>query len=135
MRHLLFPWGYPYVVPSDDVGHEVARLLITPSATRDRLTACCHLPANAEEPVGALEWALSATLEAEGVEARMREAHKAGRMAHDPRANVRDMAEAALAAGVITPTEHALLQRRNELRDRVIRVDDFENLYSAARHC
>ncbi len=135
LRHLLFPWGYPYVVPSDDVGHEVARLLITPSPTRDRLTACCHLPANAEEPVGALEWALSATLEAEGVEARMREAHKAGRMAHDPRANVRDMAEAALAAGVITPAEHALLQRRNQLRDHVIRVDDFENLYSAARHC
>jgi acyl-CoA dehydrogenase len=126
LHRLLFPWGYPYVVPSDEVGHEVARLLITPSATRDRLTACCHLPANAEEPVGVLEWALAATVEAEGLETRIREAQKAGRMVHDPRANVRDMAEAALAAGVITPAEHAQLQRRNLLRDRVIRVDDFE---------
>jgi len=126
LRHMLFPWGYPYVVPSDELGHEVARLLITPSATRDRLTACCHLPTNAEEPVGALEWALSATLEAEPVEARVREAQKAGRFANDPRANVRDIADAALAAGTITPTEHALLQRRNLLRDRVIQVDDFD---------
>ncbi len=130
LKHLLFPWGYPYVVPSDELGHEVARLLLAPSPTRDRLTACCHLPANAEEPVGALEWALSATLEAESVEARIREAQKAGRFGDDPRANVRDMAEAALAAGVITPAEHALLQRRNLLRDRVIRVDDFENRLS-----
>ena len=130
LRRMLFPWGYPYVVPSDELGHEVARLLITPSATRDRLTACCHLPANVEEPVGALEWALSATLEAEPVEARIREAQKAERFANDPRANVRDIAEAALAAGVITPAEHALLQRRNLLRDRVIQVDDFENRIS-----
>ncbi|MDE2258876.1 MAG: acyl-CoA dehydrogenase [Betaproteobacteria bacterium] len=125
LHRMLFPWGYPYVVPSDDLGHDVARLLITPSPTRDRLTACCYLPANAEEPVGALEWALAATLEAEPIEARIREAEKAGRFANDPRANVRDIGEAARSAGVITPEEHAVLQRRNVLRDRVIGVDDF----------
>src|SRR5487761_1463380 len=124
LQRMLFPWGYPYVVPSDELGHEEARLLITPSATRDRLTACCHLPTNVTEPVGALEWALTATLEAESLEARIREAQKAGRFVNDPRANVRDIAEAALAVGAITPTEHALLQRRNLLRDCVIRVDD-----------
>ncbi len=39
MRRIVFPLGRPYVVPSDKLGHEVARLLIEPSATRDRLTA------------------------------------------------------------------------------------------------
>src|SRR5215468_36808 len=39
MRRTVFPLGRPYVVPSDRVGHDVARLLIEPSATRDRLTA------------------------------------------------------------------------------------------------
>ena len=125
LHRLLFPWGYPYVVPSDDLGQEAARLLLEPSPTRDRLTSCCYLPQNEEEPVGALEAALSATLATEPVEAKMRDAERAGRFAGDPRANVRDMAEAALAAGAITPQEHAQLARRNALRDRVIAVDEF----------
>src|SRR5207245_449512 len=35
MHCIVFPLGRPYVVPSDGLGHEVARLLIEPSATRD----------------------------------------------------------------------------------------------------
>ena len=38
-RRIVFPLGRPYVVPSDHLGHQVASLLIEPSATRDRLTA------------------------------------------------------------------------------------------------
>jgi acyl-CoA dehydrogenase len=30
MRRAVFPLGRPYVVPSDQVGHDVARLLIEP---------------------------------------------------------------------------------------------------------
>ena len=43
MRRLVFPLGRPYVVPSDRLGHEVARLLLEPSATRDRLTAGMYM--------------------------------------------------------------------------------------------
>src|SRR3989304_6308676 len=43
---VVFPLGRPYVVPSDQLGHEVACLLIAPSSTRDRLTAGIHLPQN-----------------------------------------------------------------------------------------
>ena len=43
MRRVVFPLGRPYVVPSDKLGHDVARLLIEPSATRDRLTAGIYL--------------------------------------------------------------------------------------------
>jgi acyl-CoA dehydrogenase len=34
LRSIVFPLGRPYVVPSDQLGHDVARLLIEPSATR-----------------------------------------------------------------------------------------------------
>jgi acyl-CoA dehydrogenase len=122
---LIFPWGHPYVVPSDRVGHQVARLLIEPSATRDRLTAECFVPATADEPVGAVELALQATLEAEPIEAKIREAEKDGRFAANPLANVRDIADVAHACGVITTTEFSTLQKRNTLRDIVVRVDDF----------
>ncbi|MDP2793129.1 MAG: DUF1974 domain-containing protein [Sulfurisoma sp.] len=74
LRQLIFPWGHPYVLPSDRIGHEVAKRLIAPSATRDRLTAECHLPDSEDDPVGAIELALAATLVAEPVEANIRAA-------------------------------------------------------------
>ena len=125
LQRSIFPWGHPYVVPSDDVGHQVAKLLIAPSATRDRLTAECYLPMTESEPVGAIELALLATLEAEVIEAKIRDAEKAGRFANNPLANVRDIATAAVECGVITAAEFEKMKRRNVLRDIVVHVDDF----------
>lgn len=128
----IFPWGFPYVVPSDDLGHQVAKALITPSETRDRLTAECFLQDSADEPVGAIELALKTTLEAEPVEAKIRAAEKAGRFANNPRANVRDIAAVAAECGVITAAEYEVMKRRNVLRDIVVRVDDFPFDFKAA---
>ncbi|MFV0371061.1 MAG: acyl-CoA dehydrogenase [Azonexus sp.] len=125
VQRVIFPWGHPYVVPSDAVGHQVAKSLISPSATRDRLTAECFLPLTENEPTGAIELALAATLQAEPIEAKIRAAEKAGRFANDPRANVRNIASVAFELGVIDAAEHDIMQRRNHLRDIVVRVDDF----------
>ena len=125
LHRSIFPWGHPYVVPSDDLGHQVARALIEPSATRDRLTAECFLPLSEDDPVGAIELALAATVAAEPVEAKIRAAEKAGRFEGNPRANVRDIAAVATELGVITPAEYETMKRRNHLRDVVVRVDDF----------
>ena len=128
LRHVVvFPLGRPYVVPSDRLGHEVAALLLEPSPTRDRLTADVHLPTDVEEPVGALEAALAATLAAEPVEAKLREARRQGRF--DPKilasGDVDEIWRMARQAGVISEQDYALVERRNQLRDKVIRVDDF----------
>ena len=125
LHRSIFPWGHPYVVPSDDLGHQVAKLLIQPSAARDRLTAECYLPLTESEPVGAIELALAATLEAEAIEAKIREAEKAGRFTNNPQANVRDIAVVAVECGVITAAEFEKMKRRNMLRDIVVHVDDF----------
>jgi acyl-CoA dehydrogenase len=132
VNRLIFPWGHPYVVPSDEVGHQVAKALIAPSATRDRLTAECFVPLSENEPVGAIELALQATLEAEPIEAKIRAAEKAGRFDGNPRANVRDIAIVAAEEGVITPAEFAIMKRRNHLRDIVVQVDDFPFDYGVA---
>jgi acyl-CoA dehydrogenase len=125
LHKVIFPFGHPYVVPSDRIGRQVAQILISPGPARERLTADVYLPASADEPVGALEQALVATIDAEPVEAKIREAQKAGRFAGNPLANVRDIAEAAHAAGVIDDAEAEVMRRRNRLRDIVVRVDDF----------
>lgn len=132
VKRIIFPWGYPHVVPSDAMGRQVAKLLLTPSASRDRLTAECFLPLVENEPVGAIELALKATLEAEPIEAKIRAAEKEGRFEGNPRANVRDIAVVAFEAGVISAAEYDVMKRRNHLRDIVVRVDDFPFDYGVA---
>jgi len=122
---IIFPLGRPYDVPSDRIGHQVAKLLIEPSATRDRLTAETYLPQGDSEAIGVLELALQATIEAEPLEAKIRAAEKRGQLDDNPEANVRDLATAAFTAGIVSAAEYAVLKRRNALRDSVIRVDDF----------
>ncbi|HMM55814.1 MAG TPA: acyl-CoA dehydrogenase [Candidatus Desulfobacillus sp.] len=119
---MIFPLGRPYVVPSDRLGGQVAELLIAPSATRDRLTAGMHLPRDEDDPVGVIELALEATLQAEPARAKLRAARKAGKLA----AGDAEAGEAeALARGLITSAEQALLARARALAAEVIKVDDF----------
>ena len=134
LRRIVFPLGHPYDVPSDRIGHQVAKLMISPSAARDRLTAETYLPKVETEAVGAIELALKATIDAEPIEARIRAAEKDGLFDNIPEANVRDIALVAFAKGVITAEESALLKRRNQLRDIVIRVDDFPFDYGLSQH-
>ncbi len=127
LRWLIFPLGRPYVVPSDRLGTEVARLLIEPSATRDRLTAGMYVPDDERDPVGVIEHALVATIAAEAIEARVRAAQKKGTFAERGPGQMR----AAFDAGLIDAGELALITRRDQLRDRVVKVDDFPQDFGA----
>jgi acyl-CoA dehydrogenase len=122
LRRIIFPIGRPYVVPSDRLGHEVARLLIEPSATRDRLTAGMYLPADPHDPFAVLERALAAVVAAEAIEARIRSAQKRGTISG---LTAEALADAARAEGIIDDAEREALRTAARLRDQVIRVDDF----------
>jgi acyl-CoA dehydrogenase len=122
LRLAIFPLGRRFAPPSDALGHQVSRLLIAPSATRDRLSAGMYLPKGESEPLGCLEAALDAAVQTEAIEAKLRAAMKAGTIrAGSPE----DLARGGLAAGVITSEEEAQLKRFVQLRDEVIRVDHF----------
>ena len=116
----------PFAAPSDALAMAVADAISQPGGARDRLTQGTYVPRDPAEPVGAIEAAFAAVLDTQAIEDRMREFEKAGRVpAADPRANVRDMAEAVHAAGGITDDELDRIRARNALRDRVIAVDEF----------
>jgi acyl-CoA dehydrogenase len=127
MRRIVFPLGRPYFVPSDALGHEVAKLLLEPSATRDRLTSGMFAPTTGDHPVAHIERALRATLAAEPIEARIRAAAKDGKFdAKVPPGGGLDAVVArAHAAAVITAAEAAAVIAARDLTARVIRVDDF----------
>ena len=124
LRLLVFPKGLTLAQPSDQLGHEVARLMLEPSAARDRLTGDMYLPRDENDPIGKLELALEATIAAEPIEAKLREAGKAGKLGKFM--TVAELWESAAATGVITDVELAQLQRTQRLKRSVIDVDDFE---------
>lgn len=130
MRRLVFPLGRPYVVPSDRLGHDVAQLLISPGAVRERLTAGMYVPADTRDAVGVLEAAFAATVAAEPVEARIRAAVKAKTIVAGETTEA--TARAAVEAKVITAEDAALLARAAKLREDVIRVDDFPQDFGLA---
>ncbi|HLB13374.1 MAG TPA: acyl-CoA dehydrogenase domain-containing protein, partial [Burkholderiales bacterium] len=72
--------------------------------------------------IGKLEAALDATIAAEPIERKLRDAQRAGQIAGE---TADALAKAAIAAGMLTADERAQLARAARLRDEVIRVDDF----------
>jgi acyl-CoA dehydrogenase len=111
------------IQPSDDLGHEVAKILITPCAARDRLIAGMYLPDDEQDIMGQLNAAMNAVMAAEPVEAKVRAAQKAGRIT----AKAQDAVfEEAKSLSVITDTELALWKRARVLSKEVVRVDDFD---------
>jgi acyl-CoA dehydrogenase len=125
LKWWMFPWGRIATEPCDDLGHKAASLLLSPNSARDRLTAQVYLPQDENQAVSLVEKAMVATIAAEPTEAKIRTAEKNGQFLHNPLANVRDIALAARDTGILSEPEFALVQERNRLRDRVIRVDEF----------
>ncbi len=136
LRRVVFPFGRPYVVPSDALGHEVARLLIAPSATRDRLTADVFIAKSADNPVVLIEQALVATVAAEDIELKLRAAVRSHLLDDTlpPGGSAEALVERASAAGLISCLEASALAHHRDLVAKVVRVDDFApNLDASAR--
>ncbi len=134
VRLAVLPLGPRLRAPSDGLGHEVAQLLIAPSATRDRLTGPIFIGGGADDPVGLLERSLAATLAVEPVHAKIRAAVKAGTLdaALAPEAAPGLLTQRALQAGIIDAAEANLIATHHELVARVIAVDDFDRDLGAA---
>ncbi len=122
LRLLVFPWGRAYRPPSDWLGQKVARAMLEPSQTRDRLTANMFLQKSEDDPVGRLELAMQAAPAGEAVEVKVRNAHKAGEIS-----GLTDEARvaAALEKGILTAEETAQWRWFTTLRRACIMVDDF----------
>ncbi|MDD2700661.1 MAG: acyl-CoA dehydrogenase [Sideroxydans sp.] len=122
LRVVIFPLGQCRKPPSDDRGHQVAALMLTPGSARDRLTAGMYIKHDEQDAVGALEAALASTLACEPLQARLEHAVKNHKLKE--RDEMLRIAEAR-EAGLINPEEAIQLERDYMLRRKVIMVDDF----------
>ncbi len=124
LRQLVFPKGMTLTAAHDRVGSKVAQILITPGAARDRLTAGAYVPTREDDVVGRLEFAMHAVIKADPIEAKMREAGKAGKL---PQRLLAERRAAAIAQGIITQAEYDHMIYTDRLKRDVIKVDDFEH--------
>jgi len=119
---IVFPTGRRYMVPSDKLGHEVAKLLLEPSAARDRLTQGIYISRDPKDVTGRLEDALPKCIAAESLERKLNALVAEHPMLHgDHEGQVR----MALERNMINATEAELLRAAQVARRSVITVDDF----------
>ncbi len=129
LRIVIFPLGRWLRQPSDELGHEVASLLLEPSETRDRLTQGIYINFDPADVTGRLEHALKAVLASEPVEKRL---HQAGftppRFGDD-----QGWLEDAVIQGVITAEEASRFRSAQAATRAAIMVDDFDPEYKRSK--
>lgn len=120
MRVIVFPLGLRHHLPSDKLDHQVATLLLSPSATRDRLTPDVYIDDVGQ--TGKLERALRLCIESEPIEKKIKKLM--GRKAmvlSDTKSLIKD----ALVAKVISQPEADVMLEAVIARNDVIQVDSF----------
>jgi acyl-CoA dehydrogenase len=111
LRFLLLPLGPRHRGPSDRLTQACAKILLAPSATRDRLTVDIFHGIG-DDCLARLERAFDLTLKAEPLRERMHKAH-----VHD--------VEKARKQGLINEAEAAQLHAAAEAVEAAVAVDDF----------
>jgi acyl-CoA dehydrogenase len=122
---LVFPSGRHYHVPSDAMGQACARLLLEPSAVRERLTRGIFVTTDPNDVLGKLEDALPRVIAAEALERKLAAFAADRPLLHGDHAA---QVEAALGAGVVSAVEAELLRAAYAARAKVVAVDEFATL-------
>jgi len=123
LRFFIFPLGQPYSPPGDVLGHAVAASVLEPSATRDRLTSGIYITDKPDDPLGRIEHALEAVIDAAEAEEKLHRAQKAGVVTTlDDKTAIKELRKANL----INEKEEALLRKAAQAVWQAIVVDAFD---------
>lgn len=121
---LVFPLGQRERAPGDRTGHKVAQLLMSNNEARDRLAEFAWTTPEAHNVPGRMMAALAEVIAAEPVERKLEKARKAGLL---KQRDALEQLDEAVAGGVISADEKALLLRVREVTLEAISVDDFDS--------
>jgi len=127
VRLLAFPFGLPHREPSDRLSSEIAELMQTPGAARERLVSDSYVPHPDVDAIGYGELVFELNPRFTQIEQKLREAVKARRLEPMPQSVVQlsGWADAALQQGLIDADERRVLDDYARYAAEVVRVDDF----------
>ena len=130
MRFFIFPRGQTYHAPQDRLGRDIVEQMLHTSMPRDRLTTGVYRTIEPGNPLGMLQEALVLADATEPLEKRVRvEGVKTGRVTA---LDLPGQIQQALAAGILSETEAAMLRDYDRRVMEIIHVDDFTTEEMAA---
>ncbi|MFU8821539.1 MAG: acyl-CoA dehydrogenase [Gammaproteobacteria bacterium] len=121
MRPFVLPLGRRSKGASDQLGHEVAKLLLSPSETRDRLTDGLFIQRSEDDPMGLMELALEKVIAAEPVERKLAKAFGASINSE----NMDAVLKRGVTEGAINELEAETVREAMAITTKAIAVDDF----------
>ncbi|MVW77112.1 acyl-CoA dehydrogenase [Pseudomonas xionganensis] len=124
LRLLVLPLGRRHKGPSDELDAAVAGIIGRNSGdpALEVLLEGCYRPQGEQDPVGALQHAITLLGEAQPLQKKLQQAVRSGQVQALPG---QGLIEAALAANVLSADEAHSLQQAEAARRVVIDVDDF----------
>ncbi len=123
LRGVMFPLGRRFRTPNDKLGRRVAKLLLKPGETRDRLTDALYISDDPQDVTGCLEVAMKLAIEADPIEAMLKD--KGLRKPYD--ADYSTWLDQLVSTGELTQQQAELLVASAQATHKVIMVDDFPN--------
>jgi alkylation response protein AidB-like acyl-CoA dehydrogenase len=124
IRFIAFPWGYTYKKPSDKLGHELVKPMMTNNRLRDRLTGDIFVGQQGAAAI--VEKAFQTYLDTKDIWSRLKASQKEGRIPTTQ--DDLTLADKALEVGMITKDEHDRLVESLERIREAIDVDDFAEI-------
>jgi acyl-CoA dehydrogenase len=123
LRAAIFPRGRTFSAPSDDLGMEIAELMMMPSETRRRLADYAFITPHASNPLGLLQQAMELAEEVKPLERRVFDARRAGDIVSEDTPGQIDEAE---TKGLLTAAEADRVRKFDAMVMDLTGVDDFD---------
>lgn len=123
LRLAIFPRGRTFSAPSDELGQQVAELVINPTSTRERIADCAYVTAEKTNPLGLLQQALERAEEIKPLERKIFDAKRTGAIVSEDTPGQIDEAQ---QKGVLTPEEATRIREFDALVMQLTGVDDFD---------
>ncbi len=122
LRLLILPRGRTFSSPSDELGQQIAELIINPTASRERLCADIYKTVEPGNPLGLLQEVLELAEEIKPLERKVFNAKRRGEINSD---DTPGQIEEAQKKGVITAEEAKQITAFDDKVMELIAVDDF----------
>jgi acyl-CoA dehydrogenase len=123
MRMVIFPRGMTYFPPSDRLGRSIVDLIMSPTASRERMSQHIYKTQVSNNPLGMLQEALILSTMAEPLEKRIRvEGVKTGRVTA---LDLPGQISQAEGLGILSEAEAVMLRDYDAKVSHLINVDDF----------
>lgn len=123
LRGIVFPLGRRYRTPNDTLTQGCARILLSESEARDRLTESVYVSDDPEDVTGSVEHALRCVLAADAAERKLKETRR--QLPYG--VSYETWLQQLTAENVLNADEVKLLLASADATRRVVDVDDFPN--------